>query len=886
MIESELIKNSEYMDGDWYVKEYKDVAMVDMSPEVHYLKYGAALGRNPSLKFNTSYYCEANSDVEKSGVNPLVHYIRFGRLEGRRARPKGLGPLFYPLKKSDFPKNPSSVSHLKKRLLNLGFVEKSLSDLAELARHGQTLLEKRMSAWELAVYNSNKNDSHAAIESLMWLDVFCNTGELNEIEKNRAAILKAENNLLLGKRDDARHIIEERLKISQDPDLYLALSNTLTGNEKIKVVNRVYETYDAEGVRFGSEEDLTYDNLSCTKPPLEPKNTGPEKVTIIIPAYNSEQTITTTLLSLASQTWQNIEVIVVDDCSTDGTVDVVKEFAMKDDRFKIISLDKNGGPYVARNTALKVATGDYITINDADDWSHPQKIEIQARHLNQNVNVIANMSPQARVTEDFVFYRRGNPGFYIQPNMSSLMFRREVVVSKVGYWDSVRFAADSEFTQRIKLHFGKEAIVNLDTAPMSFQRQTEGSLTGSSTFGYHGFKMGARRAYEQNHKRYHKRNKKAYIGFPQGEREFIAPAPMLPSFNNQDVIHYDVILASDFRFPGGTTMSNLEEIKAQSSMGLKTGLVQIGCYIMNPDREVNNKITEAVESKQADWVVFGEEVSCDVLVVRQPWVLEEKQQYMPKIKFKKLEVIVNQPPKRDYGVDSESIYHISNCVENLISYFGEVGTWYPIGPLVREALKKHHEQDLSLINLSDQDWPNIINVDEWVRDKLPPESNTIRICRHSRDQYVKWPDSKDDILAAYPSDKRYKVRVLGGAETPQSVLGYLPKNWEVYEFGAMSPKRFLSKNDVFVYYTHDEWVESFGRVIFEAMAVGLPVILPHHYKPLFKDAAIYAEIHEVRKAIDELMSSNEKYQSQVEKSLDFVRLNFGYQVHHQRLMSQ
>lgn len=58
----------------------------------------------------------------------------------------------------------------------------------------------------------------------------------------------------------------------------------------------------------------------------------------------------------------------------------------------------------------------------------------------------ANMSQQARATSELLFHRRGNPGHYVFDNMSSLMFRREPVLQKLGYWDSVRFGADSELS--------------------------------------------------------------------------------------------------------------------------------------------------------------------------------------------------------------------------------------------------------------------------------------------------------------------------------------------------------------------------------------------------------------------------------------------------------
>jgi len=203
--------------------------------------------------------------------------------------------------------------------------------------------------------------------------------------------------------------------------------------------------------------------------------------------------------------------------------------------------------------------------------------------------------------------------------------------------------------------------------------------------------------------------------------------------------------------------------------------------------------------------------------------------------------------------------------------------------LVREALYKHHAEELTTITLANEDWPNIIDVNEWWRGSRPPRGPRPRIGRHFRDGEVKSSTDASELLAVYPNSDDYEVHVLGGAEAPRKVLGGLPKNWHVLEFGEVHPKDFLSTLDVFVYYTHPGWVESFGRSIIEAMAAGVPVILPHSYRELFKEAAIYAEPAEVKASIDRLMMDDDYYESQVRVARDFVEEHFGYTVHAKRL---
>ena len=78
-----LLKGSGLFDEAWYLAEYGDVAQAGMDPVKHYLRYGAAEGRNPSPEFDTLFYLKANPDVADAQMNPLVHFIRFGQGEGR-----------------------------------------------------------------------------------------------------------------------------------------------------------------------------------------------------------------------------------------------------------------------------------------------------------------------------------------------------------------------------------------------------------------------------------------------------------------------------------------------------------------------------------------------------------------------------------------------------------------------------------------------------------------------------------------------------------------------------------------------------------------------------------------------------------------------------------
>lgn len=109
-----------------------------------------------------------------------------------------------------------------------------------------------------------------------------------------------------------------------------------------------------------------------------------ELVSIITPSFNSEKFIAGTIQSVQNQTYQNWEMIIVDDCSTDKTVSIAEYIANNDNRITVYKLDKNSGTGIARNTGLEKASGKYIAFLDADDLWKPNKLEIQINFLRNN----------------------------------------------------------------------------------------------------------------------------------------------------------------------------------------------------------------------------------------------------------------------------------------------------------------------------------------------------------------------------------------------------------------------------------------------------------------------------------------------------------------------
>lgn len=109
-----------------------------------------------------------------------------------------------------------------------------------------------------------------------------------------------------------------------------------------------------------------------------------ELISIITPTYNCERFIGETIESVLKQTYKNWEMIIVDDCSTDNTYEVVKKYADNDSRIKYYLLEENSGAAVARTKAMQLATGDYMAFLDSDDLWISNKLECQLKFMKEN----------------------------------------------------------------------------------------------------------------------------------------------------------------------------------------------------------------------------------------------------------------------------------------------------------------------------------------------------------------------------------------------------------------------------------------------------------------------------------------------------------------------
>ena len=360
-------------------------------------------------------------------------------------------------------------------------------------------------------------------------------------------------------------------------------------------------------------------SLDSTKPGLEGLSTegvversvdGP-LVSILIPTFNGASRIHVALDCLTKQTWKNLEIIVIDDGSSAEQFAALKEVTSKYPDVRLLQSEKNLGAYAARNKGLQASRGKFITVHDDDDWSHAQKIEIQATRLLENPNLVATFSKHVRISEELKFVRINRFPQYSQKNLSSLMFRREIF-DEMGPWDSVNRGGDAEFYDRVR-RVGKKKIAGVGAAPLSFTMTHSASLTSGEIS--RGYMDPARRFY---HSAYLKRHRDA-MQHPQNKLGRV-PDPAVPEgmklgMRKKDLGRFDLVVASDFSRLNLENSAILDVLENARQSGQRIGLFHIFSPNSMGEVRVADRVIEFAAREDVVVLSTSDKASIDELVV-------------------------------------------------------------------------------------------------------------------------------------------------------------------------------------------------------------------------------------------------------------------------------
>ena len=492
--------------------------------------------------FDPAWYLSNYPDVAAAGLDPWFHYCRFGRSEGRLPRADSVPAFEYWLWRGA---DEVVLPRLAQKLLDAGSYpqevvsarwhahQRNWRAVLETLCPGGVVIESDFVGVPLLALEafthllaSKPSPSGTSIDQIL---VTLRNGfpEHSDTALAMANAVFSFGRLSNGRLDHAdlplnfarfQELMGVESSVLVDDSVgHLSNAPILDSDElRLKLINSVFAKAQLFAVsRRVADQQLTIDNLVPAVSDksllgLLPKNLFSSVrplVSVIVPMHNAGQSIKTALLGLFEQTWRPLEIIVVDDGSTDDCVAVVsklREQCPDGVSLSLVLSDTNLGAFVARNLGLLKSTGEFVTVHDSDDWSHPQKLEKQVLYLLKNPSLMGCFSHWVRANKDLVFtHWRIEPEGWTYRNMSSLMCRRSVF-DALGSWDEVRVNGDTEFHERLVKVFGKESVTDvLPGVPLSFGRISADSLSQASATHLITQYRGVRHDYMASARRWH-----------------------------------------------------------------------------------------------------------------------------------------------------------------------------------------------------------------------------------------------------------------------------------------------------------------------------------------------------------------------------------------------
>ncbi len=258
-----------------------------------------------------------------------------------------------------------------------------------------------------------------------------------------------------------------------------------------QAIGVLYDAAGLEPLQLREGEGSPFERVYVDAPT---GSVGGPLVSVIMTAWKPGPATHAAVRSVLHQTWADLELLIVDDASGVEYDHVFDQLAALDPRVRVIRAADNGGTYRRRDDGISAARGELVAFHDADDLSHPRRLEIQARWLLAHPQAAACVTTALRMGDDVVFSQpRGLDLRLCEP---SIMIRSSLLAT-VGAFDSVRAGGDVEFRERIARVTGRDVAVVRTAAPLTLQRWDASSLSGGDFAA--GWSHPARLVYRSSH---------------------------------------------------------------------------------------------------------------------------------------------------------------------------------------------------------------------------------------------------------------------------------------------------------------------------------------------------------------------------------------------------
>lgn len=332
----------------------------------------------------------------------------------------------------------------------------------------------------------------------------------------------------------------------------------------------------------------------------------------------------------------------------------------------------------------------------------------------------------------------------------------------------------------------------------------------------------------------------------------------------------DILFVGDPRFEGGTSTALAAEIDAAHGEGLTCGLLAVKGPLLGHTMPMHPDLQARLELGKVRFVHVADRIDAGIVVIHHPTIFSNLPDRRVDVTATHVVLVLHHPRVNGLG---KVQYDLQAVTRNCQTVFGGLLQIAPVSAVVRASVRFQIPAGAKLL---DEDWLNLIDFDAWPRRPERRLRFPVVIGRHARPDPQKWPDEREDALAAYPDDPTLAiVRILGGDAFLEELYGAVPSNWVVEPFSSESVPAFLAGLDFYVYYHSAAWSEAFGRTILEAIATGVLVILPPHFAGIFGLAAVYCPPAEVVARIEHFVGNPAEYREHVAGALQHARRHFG-----------
>lgn len=610
---------------------------------------------------------------------------------------------------------------------------------------------------------------------------------------------------------------------------------------------------------------------------LEIVTDGP-LVSVIMTAYNPDPVvIETSIRSVLQQTWQNLELLIVDDASAAKYTPEIAKLAELDPRIRVIHLPENGGTYNARNAGWAEAKGEFITGQDADDWTHPLRVQKQVEAMIADPGLTASVSMSVRVYDDLRFLT--NRGNVVVPNESSLMVRR-AQVAQYGAYLPIRKGADSELRMRIQTISGRRT--HRVKEVLSVVRSVPDSLS-TADFSV-GWAHPARGAFSQSFTWWHTNEEPSNLYQRPG-----APLPFpIPSHlvsKTPQTRHFDLVLSSIWTSPAadpGITPKLAAHLKPHFS---RIGALQFQSAKLRSATYSHGHpaMLSLLQARAVEQVLAADNDTADTLVITNPTMLNFVNHTPLALTAKSLYVVATEELLTPRS-SPEAIGYYPQFVDSYLrDLTGLEPVWIPVSDRVRQAFAEFYPTE----NLVSQNLGTVVSGADENGPRTYFRSNLPVIGRFAGADRSKWPTEFADFAAAYPDSPDIEIRTCGriARELRGAVVGQKNNNWLTFDYKEIPVSAFLNSLDFYVNFDQEAGLDDSLHEIRLALAAGLVVILPEHYREHFGDAALYCTPQQVQDLVLDLYGDPQRYFEQSARAIEHVLQKFSPQAAATRLLA-